>query len=1063
MEIKRSLFSRLLDLQEGEEGRVALLLIMSFFMGAFLATFTVAAQTLFLNNYSEKDDLPGAFAVAGAFGMVATIAYNFFQRKISFRLLAILSLLVITVVTASIEFGDLFFNDKATIYYYGFTQMVPFTLIILLVFWGAFNRFFNVRQSKRLLGTVDQGALAASLISFFAIPIVLPMLPGETEADQVEALYSISLISIITFTALFIVLSVRFGGERWALKTEKAANVKISITDFFKNKYLIFLSVFVIISIVALNFVEYSFLSVSTQRFKPEELASFLALFEATIVIFSFLFDVLASERILQDYGLRVAILINPILIALFTIAALIIGVAFGYTPDSPSFTIFFVMIAMSMLFINSTKEALDEPAFKLYQLPVETNIKIDVQTKVEGVVTGFATMLAGGLIYLINKVQIFDFLYITLFTLPIAALWYFVGNKMYASYRKTLQKTLITNKSKVEHTVEQEYTVDRVLEKEIKSTAEDKVLYGLRLMEKIEPALFENAILGLTNSSHPKVRAFANEKVRSLAIDKDTDITKLAAQAHGSSEDSDLLSIAPEKLMKLSKSVKPADRMLAAKLLRKLISQRTIFILLELLRDVDYKVRHEALITARKVKRPETWPTLIELLSSPSYCHQATSALIEAGEPALQVLETAFHKSGQTDLVMLRIVQIMGRIGGNQALDLLWKKADYPDKRIVKQILYSLRYINYRASGRQAREVMDLLEAEISKTIWNQAALHELPQTDHFQLLRSAIREEIRINNNQITMLLSILYDPEAVQLVRENIESGDPNGIAYAIELMDLFVDQDLKPKLFPLFDDIPVPRKLELLQIYFPRENYNPVQVINYILNRDFNLNNRWTKVCAAYTSAYIPEFRISRGLIAQMFNRDKLLQETAAWVIYNKDKKIYNTIAERLPERDKRYLDSAIENNELLDGLNDGFFLGIEMIMFLKQLPEFKNISGVLLADLFDKIAPYDMSKGEKISFNPADQNSPIFIVAHGEVHLKEDGVTKISLTPGQVFGDLFSTNGQGFKLNSIEAVERSVVFSINLMDFYFVIANHHELVEKFIRNVTEKQESTTQQV
>jgi len=480
-------------------------------------------------------------------------------------------------------------------------------------------------------------------------------------------------------------------------------------------------------------------------------------------------------------------------------------------------------------------------------------------------------------------------------------------------------------------------------------------------------------------------------------------------------------------------------------------------------LRDVDYKVRHEALITARKVKRSETWPTLIELLSSPSYCHQATAALIEAGEPALQVLETAFHKSGQTDLVMLRIVQIIGRIGGQQALDLLWKKADYPDKRIVKQILYSLRYINYRASGRQAREVMDLLEAEISKTIWNQAALYELPQTEHFQLLRSAIREEIRINNNQITMLLSILYDPEAVQLVRENIESGDPNGIAYAIELMDLFVDQDLKPKLFPLFDDIPVPRKLELLQIYFPRENYNPVQVINYILNRDFNLNNRWTKVCAAYTSAYIPEFRVSRGLIAQMFNRDKLLQETAAWVIYNKNREAYNTISERLPDRDKRYLDSAIENNELLDGLNDGFFLGIEMIMFLKQLPEFKNISGVLLADLFDKIIAYDLSKGEKISFNPADQNSPIFIVAHGEVQLKEDGVSRITLTPGQVFGDLFSINGQGLKLNSIEAVERSVVFSISLMDFYFVIANHHEWVEKFIRNVTEKQESTPQDV
>ncbi|MBX2963612.1 MAG: HEAT repeat domain-containing protein [Cyclobacteriaceae bacterium] len=1060
MENKRSLFSRLLDLQEGEEGRVALLLIMSFFMGAFLATFTVAAQTLFLNNFSEQDDLPGAFAVAGAFGMVATLAYNFLQRKVSFRFLAILSLVVITLVTASIEFGDYILKDKDTIYYYGFTQLVPFTLIILLVFWGAFNRFFNVRQSKRLLGTVDQGALVASLISFFAIPIVLPLLPGETEADQVESLYSISLVSIVIFTILFIFLSVKFGGEQWSLKKEKTENVKVSIAAFLKNRYLIILSVFVIISITALNFVEYSFLSVSTNRFKPEELATFLALFEATIVIFSFLFDVFASERILQDYGLRVAILVNPILIGLFTVAALIIGVSFGYTPDSPSFTIFFVMIAMSMLFINATKEALDEPAFKLYELPVEANIKIDVQTKVEGVVTGFATMLAGGIIYLINKVQAFDFLYITLFTLPIVGLWYFIGNTMHTNYRKTLRKTLIDNKSKINHNVEQEYTVDRVLEKEVKGSVEDKVLYGLRLMEKIEPALFENVILGLADSNLQKVKAFAHERIQNLGLEKNSDISRLAVKAQGAAEDTDLLSIQPDKLVRLSKSVKPSDRMLAAKLLRNLISQRTIFILLELLRDADYKVRHEALITARKVKRPETWPTLIELLSSPSYCHQATAALIEAGEPTLNVLDTAFHKSGQSDLVMLRIVQIVGRIGGQQALDLLWKKADYPDKRIVKQILYSLRYINYQASGRQAREVMDLLEAEISKSIWNQTALHELPQTEHFQLLRNALREEIRMNNNQITLLLSILYDPEAVQLVRENIESGDPNGIAYAIELLDLFIDQDLKPKLFPLIDDIPVPRKLELLQVYFPRENYNPIQVINYILNRDFNLNNRWTKVCAAYTSAYIPDFRTSRGLIAQMFNRDKLLQETAAWVIYNKDKNVYDTISERLPARDKRYLDSSIENNQLLDGLNDGFFLGIEIIMFLKQLPEFRNISGVLLADLFDRIIAYDLSKDEKISLNPSDQNSPILIVAHGEVHLKENGETKITLTPGHVYGDLFSINSQGYKLNSIEATIRSVVFSINLMDFYFVMANHHEMVEKFIHNVTTKHELTT---
>ena len=1051
--MKASLFNRVFSIEEGETGRVGLLLIMSFFMGSFLATFSVAAQTLFLSAIDDQEDLPTAFIIAGLFGLVATVIYNFLQSRIPFRILAILSLLTITGITAFIEFSEKFGANTDEVHFFGYTQIAPFTLIILLVFWGSFNRMFNVKQSKRLLGSVDQGALFASLISFFSIPIVLTVFK-----IQVESLYTIGLISIILFTALFFVLSSRFADESWSLKKEKELNQKLSIKDFFKSKYLLFLSLFIVASMVALNFVDYSFLNVSQQFFNEDDLPKFLSYFEATVVIFSFSFQTFAADRVIADYGLKVSVLVNPILITIFTIVALVIGLSFGYDSASSSFVIFFIMIAMSKLFILSVKESLDEPSFKLYLLPIETNIKLDVQTKLEGVVTAFATIVAGGLILLIIKVNLLDLIYMTIFAIPIIVVWYLVASKLYGSYRETLQSTLVKNKAKVQQRDEREYTVDKVLEKEVNSSAEDKVVYGLKLMEKLEPALFENAVLRLTDSGYPKVKSFALEKVQDLGIEKESaknpEIKNLAKSAQGESEDSDLLSISPDKLMKLSKSIKPADRILAAKLLRKLIGQRTIFILLELLRDVNPSVRHEALVTARKVKRPETWSVLIELLSSAMYGHDAAAALIEAGEAALPTLETSFHKSGQTDLVMLRIVQIMGRIGGDQALGLLWKKADYPDKRIVKQILYSLRYINYRASGRQAQEVTDLLETELGKTLWNLAALNELPETEEFLLLRDALREEIRSNFDHVTMLLSILYDPEAVQLVRENIESGDPNGVAYALELMDLFVEQDLKPKLFPLFDDIPVDQKLEQLQVYFPRENYNPIQVINYILNRDFNMNNRWTKVCAVYASAFIKDFRVSRGLIAQMFNHDKLLQETAAWVIYNKDKNFYKVVSERLPNKDKKFLDSAIENNQLLDGLDDGFFLGIEMVLFLKQLPEFKNINGVLLADLFDKISPLDMVAGEKITFDGRDQTSPIFIVAHGEVKLKEGDRILTTLKKGNVYGDIFQ-NGTVDHINSIEANERSIVFKINLADFYFVMANHHELVEGLIRNITQK--------
>lgn len=1041
----------LLDVEPEETGPVSLLLLISFLMGLFLASVAVASQSLFLEHFDEKTQLPVALAISGALGMVITIFYNFLQGRIPFTALAIFNLLLVIVFTAFIEFGEQYVQDTDYLYYFGFTLILPFTFVTQLVFWGAFNRMFNVRVSKRIIGSVDLGTTIAQILAFFAIPVML------SSGVDIRSLYTIGLVSIVSYLALFIILANRYLVKgRSVIKSETDIK-KLSVGQFLGNRYIMTLSLFIILSMVALRFVDYSFYNATTNQFTQNDLPYFLSYFEATVVIFSFLFSTFATDRINQDYGLRISLLINPLLLILFTGAAFALGSFFGYdlnTGEGSTIIFFFIAVAMSKLFINSLRDALDTPTFKFYYVPIDRAISIDAQTKIEGFVTALASTVAGGIIVLINQFQVFTVLSITFFTLPVLAIWYWISNRMYHGYRETLQSSLVKNKSAVKKNLVKEYTMDSVLEKELRSTAEEKIIYGLKLMEKLEPALFESSLIQLADSKSKKVSQFAQKKIQELGLTSgDNEIRGLATQAAGMVEDSDLLSIPVEKLMKLSKSVKQADRLLAAKLMRKLTNQKTIFILLELMRDADPKVRTEALLTARKVKRPETWNVLIELLSSPMYAHQAASALKEAGEPVLPILETAFHKSGQNDLIMLKLIQIMGHIPGKESLQLLWKKIDYPDKRIVMQILYSLRYINYRATGREALAVKDLLDTEMSKTLWNLAALHELTDEPHYEYLKEALREEIHDNYDHIGLLLSLLYDPESVQLVKENIEVGTPDSIQYALELLDLFVDQDLKPKLIPLLDDSTTTQKLEKLQTFFPRESYNPIQVINYILNRDFNFNNRWTKVCAVYATAYIPNFRISRGLISQMFNNDKLLQETTAWVVYNKDKAAYQTITDRLPYKDKKFLDSSIESNQLLDGLDDGFFLYIEMIMLIKKIPVFEHIQGKVLSDLSDKIMPITLKPFEKLSISET-QDMPILIMAHGEVSLKNKDEEVMRMKPGNVFGDLFQ-EGPTPVITEVVASERSVLLKINLIDFYFVLANHHELAQGLIHNITEK--------
>src|SRR5882762_4850018 len=454
---------KMLDVEPEESGPVGHLLAISFLMGLFLATFAVAAQTLFLRDWNEQIYLPWALVISGAFGIVVTSIYNFLEGRIHFIALAILNLVIIIGFAAFIEFGEYFISDVTNLYYFGFTLVLPFTFVTTLVFWGSFARMFNLRQSKRVIGSVDLGMDIASIIAFFSIPVLLQL--GVT----VEYLFSIALFSVIAYLILFIRLGNRYLRTNKALHSEAEEHKKLSPFEFLKNKYIVQMSLFIIVSMVSLRFIDYSFFNVTAKQFDTESLPYFLSLFEGTIVIFSFVFTTFITDRINQDYGLRVSLIINPLLLILFTGAALALGSIWGIDASVSSTAIyFFIMIAMSKLFVNSLRDAIDSPIFKFYYVPIDKTIKIDTQTKIDGIVTAVASTVAGGLIVLINQFKIFDLLSITMFTLPLLGIWYWVTNRMYHGYRETLQSSLVKNKSILEKELVKEYTMDSLLEKEV-------------------------------------------------------------------------------------------------------------------------------------------------------------------------------------------------------------------------------------------------------------------------------------------------------------------------------------------------------------------------------------------------------------------------------------------------------------------------------------------------------------------------------------------------------------------------------------------------------------------
>src|SRR5690606_33371111 len=200
---------------------------------------------------------------------------------------------------------------------------------------------------------------------------------------------------------------------------------------------------------------------------------------------------------------------------------------------------------------------------------------------------------------------------------------------------------------------------------------------------------------------------------------------------------------------------------------------------LIELLSDSEPKVRNTAIKTSVKKNNPEVINALIENLGNPMFSNQAVNALVQIGASTLPALESVFYRSGQNTQTMLRIIQVMGRIGGQRAREMLWGKIDYPNKVMVSQVLLSLGECGFKAGISQITSIKHDIEADIADIRWNLSAMQEVGENGFTDQIRESLRWEIQNDIEHIYMLLAMLYDTRSIQLVKENIDSGTTEGI--------------------------------------------------------------------------------------------------------------------------------------------------------------------------------------------------------------------------------------------------------------------------------------------
>jgi len=931
---------RALNIEVRERGIVLSLLAQSVFLGIFAGSLDVGANSLFLESYSAEL-MPRAFMFSGLVGILFTTAYAALQKRIPFKLFTILNFFVVLVFTGLLRLGYYIDSSDERLAFVLLVMMGPLILVSLLGFWGTAGRYFSLREGKRLFGLIDTGAVVGMIVAFYAVPLLLQVnfKVYDTLLIGAGGLLLAMIVQLITLR--------RFQFAPQAGRDREQKVTRSGIIGLLRNRYTRLMVFFVALSVVTGFFVHYLFVSVTEVRYTDSrELTGFLGAFFGTMMVFTVIIKGTLYGWMMKNYGLRLALIIGPVLLFLFVAIAAVMGTVYPEFGSSAAsgFTFFFLVIALSKLFNKSLKDSIESPSMKILYQSLDSSERYDVQARIDGTVNELTAFIAGlvmaGLIFL-SFIGVIHFIY---FLLAILVMWAFLGVWLYRSYRGRLNESLAS-------------VISADTESEAVSQDNEQLLNPCLVgaLLKLDPYCISgyrgDEIAELLATSDRQTQLSILEEVRGRTVvyseaalarmegaAADPAVSSYAKQAqHWCKSDPDLTKSAfrskssDEKTAALYAAVISADR-----------SQ--VPHIITLLRDRDMTLRSRAIDAAWQLGAKELCSYLVDYLSDPELYEVTWHALVKFGTDALDSLENAFHKSGVTVDVQLRIIQAMIAIGGESACRLLFKKVDFHQREVRNRVLEGLYLASFPVDEKQRVLLRELLYDTVQAGGWNLAAEQVISENDPGNGLLEAVREERSRMEIQAFRILAIMYDRQVIDHIRDGIldEEGDDSG--FAMELLSLVVDEEVYSYLEPYFDETGIAEKIRRLQVQMPVEIIEYKELLKEMVSRDSLYMNNYARICALDAIGKNIEVYAVQQLIAQVFHPEKPVRDTAAAVLYEKDREAFQNVSSRFSQPLEERIDPAAM--ALLSGHNPH----LQWTRDLKQSYQFSGVSHEVLFKL-----------------------------------------------------------------------------------------------------------------
>ncbi len=231
---------------------------------------------------------------------------------------------------------------------------------------------------------------------------------------------------------------------------------------------------------------------------------------------------------------------------------------------------------------------------------------------------------------------------------------------------------------------------------------------------------------------------------------------------------------------------------------------------LLRLLRDNSPVSKRLAIFMIGKFRMKDMLPEVSECLNIPVLESQAVNVLKSFGSEGDEEMRRFYLLSSGNIQISKTILRILAGSDTDENKEFLFARLWSTSRQIREIALEKLIECGFTPTAEERDRLHQMISDIIGIMVWNLSAMICLKRQNN-SFLREALGKEISRWNKFFFNLLSITYDPSSIRRIKENLESGTIESVNYALEMIDMVIDDAIKPKIIALLDVIPDEEKV------------------------------------------------------------------------------------------------------------------------------------------------------------------------------------------------------------------------------------------------------------